>query len=182
MSSQPPLRIQRTAAPAAPPKPKPQPKPKPAPKPQPQPKGPAPPKKQWPPATPVATPQRLSLTVSRGELQNGIMVCNARWGCPFRTAEIDGKWHVIWVGSEMGLKAYKPPGWTDVACGSRDTAGQLAFRLFADWIQSPGCSKLLARAKECLQCYNLICRCKPGRLCHADVLIAIVNAPDQPAG
>lgn len=50
-----------------------------------------------------------------------------------------------------------------------------AIKLYEKWIQAPAQKSLLADARETLLGRNLGCWCKPGLVCHADVLLRLVN-------
>jgi Domain of unknown function (DUF4326) len=51
-----------------------------------------------------------------------------------------------------------------------------AIAMFAAWIQRPEQKPLLDEALVTLGGKNLACWCRPGELCHADVLLRLVNA------
>lgn len=51
-----------------------------------------------------------------------------------------------------------------------------AVRAYAQWIKGQG-RELLSDLHE-IRGKNLACWCKPGRPCHADILLGLANGPD----
>ncbi len=135
-------------------------------------------RKPRPPLTRVENPQRLRKKGRKP--MNGVLVGNRAWGSPFRPREADGRWCVVWVGSEQGLDEFKPVGWEDVPCQDRQEAAQLCLRAFHAWITADAQATLLENARASLRGYNLVCRCPVGYPCHGGALLELVNPAKEP--
>jgi hypothetical protein len=108
----------------------------------------------------------------KGPSGDGIFIAGFRWGCPFRTAERGGQWHVIWTGTARS----RPGGWQDLPCSDRAEAAARALEAFEHWLTDPAQAAILEKARRELSGYNLICRCNLDYpFCHRTVLLRVVN-------
>lgn len=57
----------------------------------------------------------------------------------------------------------------------RRLAHQAAVDMYREWLDSPAGSEIKIQIRAKLRGKNLACWCKPGLLCHADVLLEIAN-------
>lgn len=65
-------------------------------------------------------------------------------------------------------------------CGVNHTAAE-AVAEYRAWLADPfGGSAIAERATRLLRGKDLACWCRPGEMCHADVLLEIANRGDQP--
>jgi hypothetical protein len=203
------LRARRaTAAPAAPaaPAPKPGPKPKPPkPKPErPRPTGyplgegtvqppPTPRKLRKPRPLRVVAVPALEGPPSRFQLkqrgqswkpylklpEGAVNLIASGWNCPMRiveTGDPDWPWGIVWA-AERPAPAWFGPGNFPV----RTDAAVWVHMAYGRWIREAEQADVRARAVAELRGRHLGCWCKPGGLCHGDILLEISNGPERAA-
>lgn len=87
------------------------------------------------------------------------------------TATCMGKKEIIYVvGTWSG-----PAMWVD--CKTKEEAQSRAVQVYRVWISNPSQEHLRSKARLTLRGKNLACWCKPGEVCHADVLLELANGP-----
>ena len=145
------------------------------------PKGPATTPRKHRPLVRVDCPRRLQSHSKEARRQGGMVICTKFWGSPFRCRELDTGWCVVWVGDEMRLEQYKPEGWMDIPCESKQEAAEMCQEAFRDWLTAPAQAGLLEHARHVLKGLNLICCCQETTSdgsrypCHGSVLLELVN-------
>jgi len=136
------------------------------------------------------TPRRLRMSRAAGwrkppgAVYVGRSVAGAgAWGNPWRVTstppanEPEGFWYVVRDSEEPGSAddLEHPFGWYGGPFETREDAQAAAVTSFRGVIKArPGYAD---RARLALRGKDLLCWCKPGTPCHADVLLELANAP-----
>lgn len=92
-----------------------------------------------------------------------------RWGNPF-LAQRWGLERSVAVYADIVRGIWNPTQFKELD----DDDYASAYRLYSDWRKGFGTHPLEAARSE-LRGHDLCCWCRPGELCHADVLIAAAN-------
>lgn len=91
-----------------------------------------------------------------------------RFGNPWKIEKAGDHWNVTW----SGVARYEPPnGAYTVPCAYESTARQEAVRYYREHLRAH--PDLVETARRMLAGHDLMCWCRPGQDCHADVLLAV---------
>ncbi|NKE43420.1 DUF4326 domain-containing protein [Roseomonas frigidaquae] len=116
------------------------------------------------------TPHRIQRLRTKGWrlLEGAVTVSRpSKWGNPWKAEVVDG---VGWCCADAGGRI--------VQARDRQDAHDLAVGHFRAWLAKH--PSLAAEARAELRGRVLCCWCPPDVACHADVLLAIANAPEEP--
>jgi hypothetical protein len=129
-------------------------------------------------------PVRVQLSRAAGwrKPPNTIVVTRAtRYGNPFKILPpvrgLSRSWRVVWIGQGAGFGRVPPAGVSTIPCETEHQAHEQAVRLFREWLTAPEQADLLDQVRHVLIGSNLACTCRLDLLCHADVLLDLVNQP-----
>ena len=110
-------------------------------------------------------PKRIQLSRKRG------------WRMPPNTIKVDRstKWGNPFIILKEPIQNRPIGAETDLSINECNTTEEAVYK-FKKWLELPDQESFVKQIKAELRGKNLACWCKPGNLCHAEVLLEIANA------